>query len=146
VLLGIATVQAFCASPAEVGKAFAGKDARVHIVRSDGAGELVVPPEPGQDSVQQIKVAVDRRTVGWLVSTYASCCVSYAIPVDLVIWRDGHIVRRFHSAQFIAEWNFARGAREVTFSTEVLHGDADATCYRKDIATGKQLESWACGN
>ena len=143
VALSITVEIAFAAPQSAVTRAFAAKDSRVHILR-ESVGEVIVPPEKDQDGVQQVKVAPDGRTVGWLVNTWASCCVSYSIPVDLVIWRDGKIIRRFHARQLIVGWDFANGSGEVTFYTDVLHGGPDETCYRESIATGKELEAGPC--
>jgi hypothetical protein len=137
-------VEAGVATPQSVvSRAFAGKDSRVHVVRGDSREETVAP-EKDQDEVQQVKVAPDGRTVGWLVNTYGSCCVSYSIPMVLVIWRDGHVIRRFHAGQLIGGWDFARGGKEITYYTEPLHGDSGATCYRASVATGKGLRAGMC--
>jgi hypothetical protein len=37
-------------------------------------------------------VAEDKQTVGWLID-YENCCTSYPIPLTLVIFRSGEIIR-----------------------------------------------------
>lgn len=57
------------------------------IITEDGR-RLMAEPEPDMDSgpaagLYQIRIAPNRRAVGWLVK-YANCCTSYPIPMALV--------------------------------------------------------------
>jgi hypothetical protein len=78
-----------------VTRAYADGKGLVHIVTADGK-DFAILPEKGQDGVGNIKVAPDGVTVGWLVDLWESCCVSYSIPTELVVWRSGRILLRIH--------------------------------------------------
>jgi hypothetical protein len=123
-------------------QAYVGKNNRVHIVTGDGRDETI-PPEKGQDGIENVRVAEDGRTVGWLVDLWASCCVSYSIPIELVIWRDGGVIRRIHPVQAIFGWTFLAGGKEVAFHNAPLHGSETYECSRVDVRTGRELEEWS---
>ncbi len=125
-----------------VQQANVGDDGRVHIVTADGRRETIAP-EKGQDGIESIRIAEDGRTVGWLVDLWASCCVSYSVPVELVIWRDGHVVRRIRSVQAIFGWTFLAGGKEIAYHVAPLHGSEIYDCFRVDVQTGHELEEWS---
>lgn len=117
----------------------------VHII-SKGGQEWTVPSEQGQEGVENVQVADDGSTVGWLVDKFDSCCVSYAIPAELVVWRDGTVIRRFdHLGQAVFGWTFLRSGAELAFHQAPLHGDEIYDCTRVDVRTGKVLEEWWMG-
>ncbi len=114
----------------------------MHIVTADDQDETV-PPEKGQDGIENVRVAEDGHTAGWLVNLWASCCVSYSIPVRMVLWRDGGVIRRIDSHQAIFGWTFLRGGKEVAFHTAPLHGSEVYDCSRVDVQTGRELGEWS---
>ncbi|MFP5236686.1 MAG: hypothetical protein ACLGSD_12360 [Acidobacteriota bacterium] len=117
----------------------------MHIV-SKNVREWTVPAEQGQEGVEDVQVADDESTVGWLVDKYDSCCVSYAIPTELVVWRNGAVIQRFdHLVQAVFGWTFLRSGAELAYHQAPLHGDEIYDCTHVDVRTGKVLEEWWIG-
>jgi hypothetical protein len=85
-------------------------------------------------------VASDGRTVAWVVN-FPNCCTSYPIPLTLVIFRDGTIVRRFGGMP-IWKFSFESGADRVAIYMDTLHGQSAAWCQLREIASGKVLSEW----
>jgi hypothetical protein len=141
---------------AKVTSAIVGTDGLVHIRRGSGA-EFVAPLEKSpvdietghdmQVSVEAPVIAEDGRTVGWLVN-FPNCCTSYPIPLVLLIYRDGKIIRRITpkvGTPLIFRWSFRRKGSEVAFFSDTLHGDSAPTCELQDVTTGKLLAEWHRG-
>lgn len=122
--------------------AYVGADKRVHLVTASGRHETV-PAEKGQDGVENVDIAKDGRTAGWLVDQWSSCCVSYSVPTELVIWRNGRAIRRIESRQAIFGWTFLNDGKEVAYHVAPLHGDEIYECYRVEVRTGRELEHWS---
>jgi hypothetical protein len=72
-----------------VEKACVGVDESVHIVET-GRGDKAVPKEKEQVGSGELRIADDKKTVGWLAG-YENCCPSDSIPLELMIedWRRG---------------------------------------------------------
>lgn len=128
---------------------FVGADARVHILLRGGR-EFVAPQEAAPDSAsgaqegaEQLAVARDGRTVGWLAD-FPGCCQSYPIPRSLVIYRAGQIVQRMHSdlGPPIWKWQFRRGSKQVAYYVEYAHGGRGVGCELRDVKTGRLLAKW----
>ncbi len=132
----------FAAEDNAIAKTYLDRLHRMHVVTAGGR-DRAIPPEKGQSEASDPQLASDRQTAGWLVNLWDSCCVSYPIPTELVIWRAGRILRRIHPGQAIFGWVFLNGGKEVAYHTAPLHGDEIYLCARLDLATGRQLESWS---
>jgi hypothetical protein len=132
---------ALAASERAVTNAFADKQGRVHIVTADGRDRMI-PPEKDQEGVEKIQVASDGNTVAWLVDTSASCCVSYPLPTELVVWRSGHILRRVDAVRPIWGWVFQKNGALIAYRASFPHGGWSGEFVLMDIATGKTLGSW----
>jgi len=94
-------------------------------------------------ATDMIRLAPDGRTLGWAVE-YENCCTSYSIPLILVIYRDGRILRTIDDGMMIWDWAF-RGGTQVVLQTGPTHGDA-CIYGLYDIASGKQLDEAPCNN
>jgi hypothetical protein len=119
----------------------------LHILYDDGS--RVTPPkekdwgeERGARSYSDGAIASDRQTVGWLVN-YANCCTSYDIPLTLIVYRSGKVIRRVGDGMMISEWHFLAGGKEVAYHSGTVHGDSADHSTRLDIATGKVLATYA---
>ncbi|HKF48031.1 MAG TPA: hypothetical protein VKB38_11790 [Terracidiphilus sp.] len=137
-----AAVPVWCAKDAPVARAYQGDDNLVHIVTVDGR-DRAIQAEKGQAGIENVRVAGDSRTVGWLVDVPSSCCMSYPIPVELVLWRSGRVIRKFWKTQAIFGWAFLRGGEEVAYHTAPLHGSEIYQCYREDVGTERLLDQWS---
>jgi hypothetical protein len=144
----VACSQAFAAKEPAVTKAFV--DSRgVHIITADGRDHTIEPRkwQAGGGS-DEIEVAPDGRTVGWLVNQMltplaGAANYSYAVAVELDIWRDGRVVRKFSAGQAIRNWMFLKQGDEAAFHTGPLHGQEFYDCTLFDVNTGKQISHWA---
>lgn len=116
---------------------------RVHIVGTSTAA--VVNPERGQVGVQDIKIAADRRSVGWL-EQYPGPLSDSPVAAKLAIWRDGKIIRTFPTDQSYWSWAFVPGGGgqglRVAFHTGPLHGERASHCELRDAITGRVIADW----
>lgn len=95
-------------------------------------------PDP-QSGFAEPRIAADRRTVGWL-ALYPGCCQSYPIPLALVVYRDGRVLRSFTGAGMpVWHWNFIDGGLQVAFVQRPTHGAAPDHYELRDIASGRLL-------
>lgn len=119
------------------------------ITADDASGEVFIryldgrtvqaPRAYNQASLSRPAVAPDRRTIGWL-GNYRSCCQSYPIPRQLVIWRAGSVIRRINAQAMIWDWRFYRGGRQVAFSDGPTHGSNLPYNYKLfDVLSGRRL-------
>ncbi len=118
---------------------FHGK-ARITFV--DGR-EFDAVAEQGQLAIDDIKIAPDRKTVGWLV-LYANPDSPGLDPLagKLVIWRDGEVLRRFNTDQVFYSWSFSRDGDRVAYHTGPTHGERVSHCELHNVAEGSVVEKW----
>ena len=106
------------------------------------SGEIVtVAKERGKVGVSEERIALDGRTVGWLVQ-YRVGDVDYPISGTLVVWQAGKIVRRFPAAQIFYSWAFYADGRQVAFHVGPLHGESKSHCELYDVKSGRLAASW----
>ena len=114
----------------------------IHIQTTDGKS-LLVPKEHGAAGAADVRIAPDRRTVGWL-ATYSNPDADRAwevLPGTLILWRDGAIIHKFQSDQVFRAWRFWQGSSQVAYNTGGLHGPAP-NYELHDIATGRLLQQF----
>jgi hypothetical protein len=117
-----------------------GSDKQVHIVHDDGREEII-PKEKNQVDCTATKIAEDGRTAGWLIQS-ENCCTSYPIPLTLVIYRDGEIIRRFAPGQSIWDWRFLKGGSQVAFWIGPMHGDFTPHFELHGVVSGRMVAEW----
>ncbi|GGA61900.1 hypothetical protein GCM10011507_11790 [Edaphobacter acidisoli] len=127
----------------------------IHILRSDGT-EFVAPREVSpiqlsdkmdmQVSVREPVIAKDGRTVGWLAE-FPNCCTSYPIPLVLVLYRDGTILRRIvpKTGLPLWRWAFLEDGNEVEYYADTVHSNLNPTCELRDVMSGELLDEWHRG-
>ena len=141
---------AHAANPAEVTKAFIDGKGALHIVASGGR-DFVVKPQEWQAGgrFEQVAIAQDHKTVGWLATQMLSPLeggtnYSYAVALEVEVWRDGRIVRKFSAPAFsIQDWTFIDGSGKVAFHVAPPHGEDFDDCYLFDVSTGKRIAHWS---
>jgi hypothetical protein len=107
------------------------------LIRYRGGTTITAPKGRDQKSLSRPALAEDRRTAGWL-GNYDSCCQSYPIPRQLVIWKSGRTIRRFDAGAMIWNWRFYDRGREVGFSDGPTHGTDIPYSYKLyDVPTGR---------
>jgi hypothetical protein len=120
---------------------YADRHSNVHIVLNSGK-EAVVPRQRDQVGIEDVKIADDGRTAGWVVS--------YAVPDDtsrkfagsLVIWRNEKIVRTFDTGPTFWSWAFIHRGEQVAYHSGPLHEGPLSHCELRDVKTGRLLASW----
>ena len=103
--------------------------------------EVVIPAEAGQTGIEDVKIANDGSTGGWLV-LYRNRDGGQAIAATLVLFRDGTILRRVRSGQEFWSWAFEPHGGSFAYHTGPLHGETTSHCELHDLATGRMLASW----
>lgn len=121
-------------------------------IRTEDGRSFVAPAEPALPDIgapvglEQIRVAPDRRAVGWLVQ-YPNCCTAYPIPLTLVVYADG--VRRTYrgSERPIWRWRFLAGGNQIAFHQETTHGGLGRHDELRDVRSGDLIETfdWPVG-
>jgi hypothetical protein len=117
-------------------------DKKAHITLVDGR-KFDVALEPDQIGIEDIKVAPNSNTVGWLV-LYPNPDGSHfdSLPGELVIWRGGKVRRRFDTDQVFYSWTFFRAGTQVTYHTGPTHGESTSHCELHNVSDGKLVEMW----
>jgi hypothetical protein len=114
----------------------------LHLHLRDGR-TVAAPKERDQKTLTDPALAGDGRTLGWLAN-YDTCCQSYPIPQQLVIWRSGRVIRRIDAAAMIWRWRFYNNGREVGFADGPTHGSHIPYSYKLyDVATGRLIREIA---
>lgn len=135
-LLLAASAGAANAAP-QIDRAYADSDGTVHIVLSGGKA-VTMRKQKDQVGSDDIKVAPDHRTAGWLL-LYPNCCTSYPIPLSIAIYREGRLRRRFRPGMMIYQWQFWEDGRQVAFCSGTVHGDQGVSCELHDVESGRKL-------
>jgi hypothetical protein len=95
--------------------------------------------EQPQAAFEEARIAPDHATVGWL-ALYPSCCQSYPIPLELILFRDGKVLRSLTGAGMpIWHWRFVDHGRAVAFVQRPTHGAAPDHYELHDVASGRLL-------
>ena len=115
-----------------------GTDGKVAVLYSKRAPKKI-PAEEGQVGCENVRIALDKRTVAWSV-LIENCCTSYPVPVEIAVYRDSRKIL-ISPGQMVWEWRFiGRGDRIAVLSGPV-HGWANsASLYA--TRTGKLVQSW----
>jgi hypothetical protein len=128
------------ASGVPISRAYLHSDNNVRIVYRDGK-ELRVPKEEDQVSCESFAVAADGEAAGWLVD-YPDPGATYAIPMTLVVFRAGKVLRRINNGFVIARWAFLQGGAQVAYSSNTAHGDRAPYYELRDLASDRVVDSW----
>jgi hypothetical protein len=146
VLLSLAS--ACSLAPASSGPAVTKADldarGRLHIVTADGREHTIMPKKwQSGGSYGSVKISQDGESVGWLAKQMltplqAGANYSYAVALELDIWKRGRVIRRFSSEQAIQNWVFLNSGNEVAFTTAPLHGP-EVYCTLFDVNSGREL-------
>jgi hypothetical protein len=122
-----------------VERAYVAPDGGVHIVET-GRGDVAVPKEKDQVGITELRVADDKKTVGWLAE-YENCCTSYPISLKLVIYKDGKVRQRLGDGMMIYDWRFWEGGKQAAFCSGTVHGYSGEHCELRDAITGRSLDT-----
>ena len=117
------------------------------LVRTADGGSFIPPldDQQAEEDKRQVgfrdpRISPGGTIVGWL-ALYPNCCTSYPIPRELVLVKDGAVVRRIRgSGQPIWKWRFSVDETKVVFAQHPTHGDFPVHYELRDINTGTLLE------
>jgi hypothetical protein len=120
-------------------------DADGHVRVSENGHEVIITTEKGQVSVEPPVIAQDRRTVGWLVN-FSNCCTSYPIPMSIVVYRGGSILRRIANGRAIFRWQFMKKGEQIAYLSDTVHGNLDPECRLVNVDSGRTIHKWSRGD
>jgi len=121
---------------------------QLHIITTDQ--KEILPPKRsyklGDEILNQVGfmdavISDDKTTVGWL-ALYPNCCTSYPIPLELIIFNNGKIMRVFIGTGLpIWKWKFENKGTQVAFEQETVHGSGGIHYELREIKTGLLIDS-----
>ena len=120
-----------------VERAYVDQAGNVHVVENGGR-DRKIEKETEQVGSNDIKIASDKKTVGW-TALYENCCTSYPIALRLVIYKNGRVRRSITADLMIYDWRFWAGGKQVAFCSGTVHGDSGGHCELHDAASGRRL-------
>jgi hypothetical protein len=125
--------------PTTLVKVYVGSDGLAHVVDSK-IGDRAIPKEANQVAVSAPRLAVDKRTAGWLTEQ-DNCCTSYTIPTGLIIYR-AEKKRFLGDGLMIYDWCFVGEGSQVALSTGTVHGMTSRHLLLYGTRNGKLLREW----
>ena len=109
---------------------------KAHISFFDGRG-YDAASEQDQLGVEEIKVAPDRKTVGWLVLYPNPDGPGFdSLTGKLVIWRDGKVLQRFDTDQVFCD------GTQVGYHIGPTHGEKASHCELHNVSDGRLVATW----
>jgi hypothetical protein len=107
-------------------------------------GERAAPRnDPNQQGFDDPHISPDGQMAGWLMLE-GNCCASYPLPTELVLFRDGRIVRQFTGDTVIWAWAFSSDGKAVAWRERTAHGASSIIYHLHRIADGAELAQFAC--
>lgn len=88
-----------------------------------------------QEGIIEVKLAPDKRTIGW-EETFDNCCTSYSVPLVLAVYRSGGAILRIQPGQMLWYWTFRDGGKRVAAVWGATHGPEVGDYQLYDIETG----------
>ena len=120
----------------------------LHIIYSDGLDVVQkLPPKKestdreivqNQEGISDPQLAEDKKTMGW-TETFDNVGTSYAVPLVLVLYQSGKIIRSIQQGQMVWSWAFVDGGKKVAVVWGLTHGTEVGDFQRYDVNTGRML-------
>ncbi|HET9178160.1 MAG TPA: hypothetical protein VFQ24_07365 [Terriglobia bacterium] len=117
----------------------------LHILYSDKTEiiQTLLPKEKSteknviynQEGIDEVKLAPDKRTIGW-EETFDNCCTSYSVPLVLAVYRSGGAILRIQPGQMLWYWTFRDGGKRVAAVWGATHGPEVGDYQLYDVETG----------
>lgn len=109
-----------------------------------GAHKIMAPrTDSEQRAFSNAQISSNGQMVGWLVLS-SSCCQSYPIPLSLVIFRDGKVIRKFEDERPVWNWSFQNQDTAVAYLLRTTHGNSTVSYKLRRISDGKLIEEFEC--
>jgi hypothetical protein len=106
------------------------------VVEVEDDRPMVVTKAPGQAGFDQIRIAPNKRAVGWL-DLFENPNTSYPIPLQLVVRSGGKARTYTGSGLPVWRWRFRDGGKHVAFAQETVHGGMGVHYELREVASGK---------
>jgi hypothetical protein len=116
---------------------------RLYLVTSTGI-EVHAPKLKGQTHFEQVEIAEEGRTVGWLADYPNPTVTNYKgamLAGNLVVFRNGRILHVFDTEQVFWGWAFRGAGSQVAYCTGPTHGGT-AECLLRRVDSGAVMERW----
>ena len=85
-----------------------------------------------------VHLAADRQTLGWTIDV-ENCCTSYPIPLRVVIFRHGKVLRTFEQGQMVWSWMFFLGGERLAAAFGPTHGPEVGDYRLYNVKSGKLI-------
>lgn len=124
-----------------IARAYADGSGAAHIVAANGQ-DIAVPKEKGQTGAEEFKTSNDHQTIGWFV-VYPNPDPNRGwekLYGELILWRDGKVLRRFSTEVVFWSWDFWQDGRQIAFHIGPLHGSGRSELH--DVATGRLVAAF----
>jgi hypothetical protein len=122
---------------------------KLQIVLRDGR-VFALPLSAGQCSFDNVQVASDGMTVGWVeggtsqLPGTANCEPGAQYVADgPVVWRGGRVIRVFDVWGGEINWSFYGNGDRIAFHAGPTHFDEAQGCELYDVTSGKLLSKWS---
>jgi len=84
------------------------------------------------------KLADDKQTLGWTVNS-ENCCTSYSVPLGLVIYKSGKIIRHIDGPPMVWNWMFVDKGKRVAVVWGTVHFAETIDYKLYDVKTGHTI-------
>jgi hypothetical protein len=141
IVLGVFLLAAFPCLAAQYGSARVSDKGELEI--QAGKHSLFAPRlDSDQVGFEQAAISPDRSTVGWL-ALYPNCCTSYPLPLTLVLFRDGRILRKIYGdGTPIWKWNFVGDGSRIALRQETAHGSMNTHYELREASSGRRIATY----
>ncbi len=104
---------------------------------------FLCPSLRAQTPPQPTHVRGPHNLEGWKRETVVETLEDQGpLPVELIVARGGHVLRRIKGDPFLWTWTFQSDGQRVAYETGPLH--FSMTCVLMDISTGRRIEQYDC--
>ena len=115
------------------------------VLHTDHGDVLAPDTDAGQEGFADPRVSPDGRMAGWLVLVHAAGR-HLPLPMALVLFRDGKIVRRFDAGLAVIDgWAFVGGGNAVAYATSTAYSPTGFDYELRRISDGHLLGKFHCG-
>ena len=125
-------------------RVYADEQNKIHVV-SEGSKDSVIDLETDEVGIDEVAVADDKQTAGWLVLYQERDDrgpIGLPFAGKLIVWRGGRIIRTFEADPTFWSWAFEQGATQIAYHVGPTHGETVSHCELHDVKTGRLLASW----
>ena len=116
-------------------------DANGGLRITTSSGLVVVVRKQGeQSSFRRVTLSPDRSAVA-AQAEYPSCCTSYGLPLELVVYSQGTVHRFKGIGLPIFRWHFADGGDRIAYGQEPVHFGCEIHYELRDIESERLIDS-----